>query len=61
MVDNTTGEDSEHKLSLRHLTLDDSPDLEKLNKLRNEGSVRNFLDTRRDLYRVSWLDEWQKD
>lgn len=30
-------------------------DLEKLNKLRNEGSVRNYLDKRRDLYKISWL------
>jgi predicted amidohydrolase/GNAT superfamily N-acetyltransferase len=30
-------------------------DLEKLNKLRNEGSVRNYLDRRRDLYRINWL------
>ena len=35
-------------------------DLEKLNKLRNEGSVRNFLDRRRDLYQVTWLDECSK-
>ncbi|WP_250657494.1 bifunctional GNAT family N-acetyltransferase/carbon-nitrogen hydrolase family protein [Alkalimarinus coralli] len=30
-------------------------DLEKLNKLQNEGSVRNFLDRRRDLYKIEWL------
>jgi len=30
-------------------------DLEKLSKLRNEGSVRNYLDRRRDLYRINWL------
>ncbi|HBA33621.1 MAG TPA: hydrolase [Gammaproteobacteria bacterium] len=30
-------------------------DLEKLDKLKNEGSVRNYLDRRRDLYRISWL------
>ena len=30
-------------------------DLEKLTKLRNEGSVRNFLDRRRDLYNINWL------
>ncbi len=30
-------------------------DLEKLNKLQNEGSVRNYLDRRRDLYKVEWL------
>lgn len=32
-------------------------DLEKLTKLQNEGSVRNYLDRRRDLYRVEWLGE----
>ena len=31
-------------------------DLEKLTKLRNEGSVRNFLDRRRDLYWINWSD-----
>ncbi len=30
-------------------------DLEKLNTLQNEGSVRNYLDRRRDLYRIHWL------
>ncbi len=30
-------------------------DLEKLDKLRNEGSVRNYLDRRRDLYRTTWI------
>jgi predicted amidohydrolase len=30
-------------------------DLEKLNRLQNEGSVRNFLDRRRDLYKLEWL------
>lgn len=30
-------------------------DLEKLSTLQNEGSVRNFLDRRRDLYRINWL------
>ncbi len=30
-------------------------DLEKLSKLRNEGSVRNYLDRRRDLYNIKWL------
>jgi len=29
-------------------------DLDKLNVLQNEGSVRNFLDRRRDLYKVVW-------
>ncbi len=32
-------------------------DLEKLKKLQNEGSVRNYADRRRDLYKVSWLGE----
>ena len=32
-------------------------DLEKLNKLQNEGSVRNYLDRRRDLYKIDWLGE----
>ena len=30
-------------------------DLDKLNRLQNEGSVRNYLDRRRDLYRVDWI------
>tara|TARA_R110002096_G_scaffold134042_3_gene285127 strand:- start:220 stop:1779 length:1560 start_codon:yes stop_codon:yes gene_type:complete len=30
-------------------------DLEKLSQLRNEGSVKNYLDRRRDLYRINWL------
>ena len=30
-------------------------DLEKLGQLKNEGSVRNFLDRRRDLYEIRWL------
>jgi predicted amidohydrolase len=30
-------------------------DLEKLNKLQNEGTARNYLDRRRDLYRINWL------
>ncbi|MAT50786.1 MAG: hydrolase [Porticoccaceae bacterium] len=30
-------------------------DLRKLDQLQNEGSVRNYLDRRRDLYRVKWL------
>ena len=29
-------------------------DLEKLKVLRNEGSVRNYLDRRRDLYEIRW-------
>jgi|TARA_R110002096_G_scaffold168798_7_gene340077 predicted amidohydrolase/GNAT superfamily N-acetyltransferase len=32
-------------------------DLEKLNKLQNEGSVRNYLDRRRDLYKINWLGD----
>jgi predicted amidohydrolase/GNAT superfamily N-acetyltransferase len=30
-------------------------DFEKLNELRNEGTVRNFQDRRRDLYKINWL------
>ncbi len=30
-------------------------DFDKLTKLQNEGSVRNYLDRRRDLYRVEWI------
>jgi predicted amidohydrolase len=30
-------------------------DLEKLRRLRDEGSVRTFRDRRLDLYRVEWL------
>lgn len=32
-------------------------DLDQLNKLKNEGSVRNYLDRRRDLYKITWLGE----
>lgn len=32
-------------------------DLDKLSKLQNEGSVRNYLDRRRDLYKIEWLGE----
>ncbi|MGQ8365261.1 GNAT family N-acetyltransferase [Glaciecola sp. 1036] len=32
-------------------------DFDKLKKLQNEGSVRNYLDKRRDLYRVQWIGE----
>lgn len=35
-------------------------DYEKLKKLHNEGSVRNFLDRRRDLYRINWLGSERK-
>lgn len=30
-------------------------DFAKLKELQNEGSVRNYLDRRRDLYRVEWI------
>ncbi len=39
------------------MTLIVDVDLEKLQTLQNEGSVRNFLDKRRDLYRIDWLGE----
>ena len=32
-------------------------DLHKLTQLQNEGSVRNYLDRRRDLYKVTWRGE----
>lgn len=32
-------------------------DLSKLVTLRNEGSVRNYLDRRRDLYKIKWIGE----
>ena len=32
-------------------------DFEKLSRLENEGSVRNYLDRRRDLYKINWLGE----
>lgn len=32
-------------------------DLTKLDKLQNEGSVKNYLDRRRDLYKISWLGD----
>lgn len=32
-------------------------DFNKLRELRNEGSVRNYLDRRRDLYKIQWLKE----
>lgn len=32
-------------------------DLEKLQELQNEGSVRNYLDRRRDLYKLEWIGE----
>ncbi|MCV2884502.1 GNAT family N-acetyltransferase [Aestuariibacter sp. AA17] len=39
------------------MTLIVDVDLEKLQKLQNEGSVRNFLDRRRDLYHIEWTGE----
>jgi len=39
------------------MTLIVDVDLDKLQNLKNEGSVRNFLDRRRDLYKVVWLGE----
>jgi len=32
-------------------------DLERLKKLKDEGSVRNYLDKRRDLYKIQWLGD----
>jgi len=37
------------------MTLIADLDLNKLRKLRNEGSVRNFRDRRLDLYRIDWV------
>lgn len=39
------------------MTLIVDVDLEKLQTLQNDGSVRNYLDRRRDLYRVEWLGD----
>ena len=39
------------------MTLIVDVDLDKLQTLQNEGSVRNYLDRRRDLYRIEWLGE----
>ncbi|GAB2683457.1 bifunctional GNAT family N-acetyltransferase/carbon-nitrogen hydrolase family protein [Aliiglaciecola sp. 3_MG-2023] len=39
------------------MTLIVDVDLNKLQILQNTGSVRNFLDKRRDLYRIEWLGE----
>jgi len=36
------------------MTLIVDVDLNKLQELQNEGSVRNYLDRRRDLYRIDW-------
>jgi predicted amidohydrolase len=32
-------------------------DLTKLEQLKNEGSVKNYLDRRRDLYKITWLGD----
>lgn len=37
------------------MTLIADLDLNRLKLLQNEGSVRNYLDRRRDLYRVEWI------
>jgi len=39
------------------MTLIVDVDLTKLQALQNEGSVRNYLDRRRDLYRIEWSGE----
>jgi len=39
------------------MTLIVDVDLDILQKLQNEGSVRNYLDRRRDLYRIEWLGD----
>ncbi len=39
------------------MTLIADLDLTKLKTLQNEGSVRNYLDRRRDLYRLEWLGD----
>lgn len=39
------------------MTLIVDVDFKKLQVLQNEGSVRNYLDRRRDLYRIEWLGE----
>jgi len=39
------------------MTLIVDVDLDKLQTLQNEGSVRNYLDRRRDLYRIEWTGE----
>ena len=39
------------------MTLIVDVDLDKLQILKNEGSVRNYLDRRRDLYKVVWLGD----
>lgn len=39
------------------MTLIVDVDLDKLRILKNEGSVRNFLDRRRDLYKINWTGD----
>lgn len=39
------------------MTLIVDVDLNKLQELQNEGSVRNYLDRRRDLYKIVWTGE----
>lgn len=39
------------------MTLIVDVDLNKLQELQNEGSVRNYLDRRRDLYKIVWIGE----
>jgi len=39
------------------MTLIADLDFEKLKILQNEGSVRNYLDRRRDLYKVQWFGD----
>ncbi|WIO74955.1 bifunctional GNAT family N-acetyltransferase/carbon-nitrogen hydrolase family protein [Porticoccaceae bacterium LTM1] len=39
------------------MTLIVDVDLDKLQILQNEGSVRNYLDRRRDLYRIEWIGD----
>jgi predicted amidohydrolase/GNAT superfamily N-acetyltransferase len=39
------------------MTLIVDVDLDILQELQNEGSVRNYLDRRRDLYRVEWIGD----
>ncbi|MFA5631913.1 MAG: bifunctional GNAT family N-acetyltransferase/carbon-nitrogen hydrolase family protein [Porticoccaceae bacterium] len=39
------------------MTLIVDVDLDKLQTLQNEGSVRNYLDRRRDLYKVVWIGD----
>lgn len=39
------------------MTLIVDVDLDKLQTLQNDGSVRNYLDRRRDLYRIEWIGE----